>query len=373
MNDAVRWTANAILMMDRTFSVPARRYVTSDSLHCVERTDDAPCLVSAERLFSDYVSHHNIGARGIKNSEEPAIALWRLGFAGILPAMKNRDKNCPPPRVSVIIPSRDGYRGGCLPRLLESIETQTFREFEVIVIKGVFPQGKAINQGADQARGDILLVLDDDSRLADPAVFQTLVDVLDADPAIGMAGASIVVPPEASTFQRRAARQFPRFNTPVVDAVTDSDFACHGCCAFPMRVFNAVGRERADIIRGLDPDLRARLRAAGYRVVLAPHARIYHPLPDGWHPLLNVFFRNGFGSAYTRKFHPEQVYETHESLDMDSFRPRSTLLYRALRFPLRLVRALLQGRFMRFAAYSSYACGYLWGMLTAKENAVERG
>jgi glycosyltransferase involved in cell wall biosynthesis len=287
--------------------------------------------------------------------------------------MNEQGVNVKPPRVSVVIPSRDGYREGRVPRLLESIEAQTYRDYEVIVVKGVFPQGKAINQGAEQARGDILVVLDDDSRLADETVIETLVAVLDADPSIGMAGSSIAVPPEARKFQQRAARQFPRFNTPVVNAVTDSDFACHGCCAFPISAFNAVGRERIDLIRGLDPDLRERLRAYGYRVVLAPNVRTYHPLPDGWGPLLRVFFRNGFGSAHTRKFKPAQVFETHECLDMSTFRPRSSLLYRACRFPLRLLKALLQARFIRFAAYSAYACGYLWGMLTAEKSALERG
>ncbi|MCP4644875.1 MAG: glycosyltransferase [bacterium] len=270
------------------------------------------------------------------------------------------------PRVSVIIPSFDGHRDGCVPRLLESVHGQSYRDVEVIVIKGVSPQGRAINQGADQARGEILLVLDDDSRLADQGVFQRLVDALDADSSIGMAGASIVVPPEASAFQRRAATQFPRFNTPVVDHVTDSDLACHGCCAFRTEVFNEIGREREDILRGLDPDLRVRLRDAGYRVVLVPDCRIYHPLPDGWRRLLRIFFRNGFGSAYARKYQPESVYETHEALDSSDFQPRTTLGYRVARFPFRLTKALVMGQFMRFGAYCSYACGYLWGLATAK-------
>ncbi|HIJ74878.1 MAG TPA: glycosyltransferase [Candidatus Hydrogenedentes bacterium] len=277
------------------------------------------------------------------------------------------------PRVSVIIPSWDGYRDGCVPRLLESIESQTFQDFETHVVKGVSPQGKAINDGAARALGDILIILDDDSRLADETVFQKLVGTLDADASIGMAGASIVVPPDASGFQRRAARQFPRFNTPVVDAIADSDFACHGCCAIPARVFAEVGRERQDIIRGLDPDLRVRLRAAGYRVVLAPGACIYHPLPNGWGPLLRTFFRNGFGSAYARKFHPDSVYETHEKPGADTSRARISLGYRAMRFPLRLARALLRAQFLRFAAYLAYACGYFWGVFCAKEEAVGRG
>ena len=275
------------------------------------------------------------------------------------------------PRVSVIIPSLDGHREGRVPELLESVSRQTFDDFEVHVIKGVAPQGKAINQGLKRARGDVLIILDDDSRVADETVFQRLLDTLDADPNIGMAGASIVTPPHASAFQRRAAKQFPRFNTPVVHAITDSDLACHGCCAIPKRVFEEVGGEREDLIRGLDPDLRVRLRAAGYRVVLAPQARIYHPLPDGWRRLLGVFFRNGFGSAYARKFQPDSVYETHEELDSAGFRPNTVLPYRILRFPFRLLSALIRGKFMRFLAYCSYACGYVWGILGAKEKAID--
>lgn len=274
------------------------------------------------------------------------------------------------PRVSVIIPSWDGHRGGCVPRLLESIERQTFRDYEVHLVKGVAPQGRAINKGVAESRGEILLILDDDSRLADEHVFQRLVSTLDGDASIGMAGASIVLPPDASGFQRRAAMQFPRFHTPVVDTVTDSDLACHGCCAIPRRVFIEVGGEREDILRGLDPDLRVRLRGVGYRVVLAPNARIHHPLPEGWRRLLRTFFRNGYGSAYARKYQPESVYETHEELDSGSFQPRTTLAYRAARFPLRLVKALTTGQGMRFGAYCAYACGYIWGMATAKENAL---
>ena len=266
-----------------------------------------------------------------------------------------------PPRVSVIIPSWDGYRNGCVPRLLESVRAQTFTDYELHVIKGVSPQGKAINHGAALSRGKILLVLDDDSRLADETVFQRLVDTLDGEPKIGMAGASIVLAPEATAFQRRAARQFPRFNTPVVDVITDSDLACHGCCAIPSAVFRAVGQEREDIIRGLDPDLRVRLRASGYRVVLVPGARIFHPLPNGWRQLLRQFFRNGYGSAYAWKFQRESVYETHEELHDQTFVAKTSLPYRILRYPLRLLKALFTGQTMRFGAYGAYAFGYVWG------------
>lgn len=277
------------------------------------------------------------------------------------------------PRVSVIIPSLDGHRGGAVPRLLGSIERQTYRDYELIIVKGVAPQGKAINQGAAQARGEVLLILDDDSWLADETVFSKIMEVVESDARIGMAGASIVAPPDASPFQQRASCQFPRFNTPVVDTVTDSDLACHGCCAIPKKVFEEIGREREDIIRGLDPDLRVRLRQAGYRVVLVPQARIHHPLPEGWRKLLRTFFRNGFGSAYAQKFQPDSVYETRERLEAEGFQPKTTLLYRVIRFPFRILRAAVQGKSLRAGAYCAYACGYLWGMMTAREEARGSG
>lgn len=278
------------------------------------------------------------------------------------------DNNAPKaPRLSVIIPSWDGHRDGCVPRLLASVEGQSYTDVEVIVIKGVSPQGKAINQGAAQARGEIYIILDDDSLLADEDVFARLIQTLDDDERIGMAGASIILFPESNAFQQKAARQFPRFHTPVVDSVTDSDLACHGCCAIPRHIFEAVGGEREDLLRGLDPDLRVRIRAAGYRVVLAPQARIYHPLPASWSKLLRIFFRNGFGSAYAYKFQRGSVFETHEALHDRDFQPRTTLLYRLVRFPLRLLKALGEFQFMRFGAYCSYALGYAWGILTARK------
>jgi GT2 family glycosyltransferase len=275
------------------------------------------------------------------------------------------------PRVRVIIPSRDGFRDGFVPRLKESIAAQTYRDYEVREIVGVSPQGKAINLGVEGAACEILIILDDDSRLADEHVFQLLVDTLDADPTIGMAGAAIVLPPESSRFQRAASGQFPRFNVMPVKEVLDSDMACHGCCAIPTRIFHEVGGEREDIIRGLDPDLRVRLRERGYRVVLAPHARIYHPLPDGWKRLGRIFFRNGFGSAYAWKYQPDSVYETHEKLDAADFQPATSLPYRLLRYPWRLVAAALQWKWMRFYAYVAYALGYAWGLLTAQRQALE--
>jgi glycosyltransferase involved in cell wall biosynthesis len=270
------------------------------------------------------------------------------------------------PRVSLVIPSSDGFRGGAVPRLLESIDRQTYREHEVLLVKEISPQGRAINEGVRRSRGEYLVIMDDDSRLDGDDVLARLVDCLDRDPRVGMAGTSIAVDPESNRFQRHAARQFPRLNTPDVFEVTESDLACHGCCAIPRRVFDEVGGEREDILRGLDPDLRVRMRAAGYRVVLVPGARIFHPLPGGWLALAKTFFRNGFGSAYAQKFQPDSVYDTHEAVSSDKFEARTSFAYRVARFPARLIAAALRGQAIRLVAYSVYAAGYVYGFVRAR-------
>jgi glycosyltransferase involved in cell wall biosynthesis len=270
------------------------------------------------------------------------------------------------PRVSIVVPSLDGYRSGAVPRLLESVARQKYRDFETLVVRGISPQGRAINEGVRRSRGEYVVVVDDDSRLADDDVLARLVECLDSHPNVGMAGASIAMDPDASVFQRRAAKQFPRLHTPDVNAVTDSDLACHGCCAIPRRVFDEVGGEREDILRGLDPDLRVRLRAAGYRVALVPGARIYHPLPDGWRALAKTFFRNGFGSAYAQKFEPDSVYDTHEMVSSETFRPKTSLARRIARFPVRLIAAAFRGHDIRLVGYSVYAFGYAYGWARAR-------
>ena len=267
------------------------------------------------------------------------------------------------PPVSVIIPSFDGYRDGNVGRLTADLKQQSFKEIEVIIVKKVSPQGKAINLGAARARGEILLIVDDDSRMCQPRAIENLVRVLDKDKSVGMVGASLMAPPEANWLQRRAAREFPRHGVPVVDEITESDLVCHGCCALPRAVFEKIGGERENIIRGLDPDLRQRLRQAGYKIVLAPHTWIYHALPATPGKLFRTFFRNGMGSAYISRFHPELVYETHEKLESSDFKSKTSLGFRCLRFPFRLLGAFFSLKFLRFFGYLAYGLGFVFGIV----------
>ena len=265
--------------------------------------------------------------------------------------------------VSLVIPHFSPVRKENLDALLGEIREQTFKEVEVLIVSGISPQGKAINQGVRLAKGGILVVMDDDARMGPPDVIENLVKTLRENPAVGMAGASVLTPESANAFQRKAAAQFPRFHMPVVKTITDSDLACHGCVAFPMDFFRSIGMEREDILRGLDPDLRVRIRTAGRRVVLVPDAWVYHPLPASLGKFIRIFFRNGYGSAYMQWVHPELNYDTHEELNLGDFVPKRSFFFRLFRFPFRLLQSLLTFQWIRFLGYCVYSFGYVFGFV----------
>ncbi len=265
--------------------------------------------------------------------------------------------------VSVIIPHFYQGRKENLDALIADIRSQTFKSLEVIVVNGVFPQGRAINEGFRAAKGDLWIVMDDDSRVGHERVIENLVRIMREMSKVGMAGASVLSPTDANAFQKKAAAQFPRFNMPVVKEVMDSDLPCHGCAIFRPDVMRRVGMERETILRGLDPDLRVRIRDAGYRVVLVPDTWVYHPLPESFSKFVRTFFRNGYGTAYIQKYHPEINYDTDEKADLASFVAKRPLWYRVLRYPIRLLQSLIRLEWIRFAGYTVYVFGYLWGAI----------
>jgi GT2 family glycosyltransferase len=275
-------------------------------------------------------------------------------------------------KISVVIPSSDGYRDGKVPALIEMLERQTYQNKEVLLIKGVSPQGRAINMGASKAGGDILVIMDDDSLPADVSVLGNLIKPFLIDKKVGMSGASITVNPDASIFQKVVAREFPRFSVPVVKEVTESDLACHGCCAIPLGVFKDIGGENENLVRGLDPDLRQRLRAKGYKVVLAPDCLVYHPPPSSFSRFLKIMYRNGFGSAYAQKVHPELVYLTDERLKSGRRLYRSFAARIAV-YPLRMIDYIRGMKFFRLIGSTVYLFGFFSGYISYRKRYEDKG
>jgi len=272
----------------------------------------------------------------------------------------------PGPRVTIIIPT-DEYRSGNLECLLAQIKHQTFQRFEVVVVRGDRRQGRAINAAAAIARGDILLTMDDDTRLGHDDLLEKIVAALTSDDTIGIAGVSNLVPADVSWLVRRAMHELPRRSSRLVTRVTDSDMAEHPCLAVRKEIFYRIGGENELIPRGLDPYLRREVRRLGYRVVVIPNAWIHHLLPTTIRGILWQYFRNGMGSAYGKKFYPEFVVD--QALDHLREPTRdSTLPKRAFRYMRRLVIAVFTMRWIYLGTLVSYGLGYAWGMRSLKEN-----
>lgn len=264
--------------------------------------------------------------------------------------------------ISVVIPCGSSDREGNLNALLVDLEAQTLPPAEVHVVRGVGPSGRARNEGARRARGEVLVFLDDDVRLGHRGVLRAMAVCLASVERAGMVGAAQRLPANANRFQRMAARQIPRSTSPVVRAPTDSDMVVTACCAVRRELFWSLGGFREDIPRGVDPEFRHRLREAGWRTVVAPDAWFYHPMPDSLRTLCRTFFRNGRDSARVVRRFPHLALENPEGHVAVSLARRSPA-YRIARHAARLLRSAVALRWVGLAAQVSYLVGYAAGWL----------
>ena len=270
------------------------------------------------------------------------------------------------PEISIIIPTFDAYRDGYFVELLKQIGNQDLNNYEVIVIRGDPRQGRAINMGAELAKGRYLLTLDDDTSLPDPETFSKLVAVMEKHPEIGMAGGNNVIPEDASPFVRRVMKQIPRRSWKPVQEITDSDLAEHPCLIMRSEKFKKVGGENELIPRGLDPYLREEFRKLGKRIVVIPEVSYHHLPPDNLNKLLRQFYRNGRHAAYANRNYPQWVIETPSK--HGSFKTHKPFLLRILRFALQLLRALITIKPIWFLCEVAYAIGFAYDWFFAKES-----
>lgn len=268
-------------------------------------------------------------------------------------------------KVSIIIPSLDGYRDGNVPRLISQLKSQTFKNLEIIIIKGVRPNGKARNVGAKKAKGEILISIDDDVTLGHEKVIENLVRHLESDDTIGLLGISKLVPKDSNWFQRRCAKEIPRSTSPIYDELTEGDLVDHMCIGIRKDLYFKVGMENENLIRGTDPDLRYRIRQAGYKIAIAPNSWGYHPMPKTMGKLLEMFFRNGMGSSWVQRHYPELTF--HDSEDhTTSFKPRTSFQFRIITSLANLLKSIVRGHFFYLLARVSYAIGFAYGIFTGK-------
>jgi GT2 family glycosyltransferase len=209
------------------------------------------------------------------------------------------------PKVSIIIPSLDGSRGGNVEKLISDIKGQSFQDYELILVKGESPNGHARNVGAKTAKGEILVCDDDDAVLSDSKVINNLIVSLERDQQIGMTGASIDIPNDANWFQKLIPKESFGGTYPVKQDKEAYDEVQHTCCALSKRAYEFIGGENDRLISGTDVDLRYRLKKAGYRLVLAANCRVFHKLPDSPAKLWRQQFNFGYGTPLFMKECPE--------------------------------------------------------------------
>lgn len=264
------------------------------------------------------------------------------------------------PDVAVVIPSGDTSRDDSLAGLLQDLRKQTVVPVQIEVVRGVSPNGRARNQGVSLTTAEYLVFLDDDVRLGSPDVLEKLIAALQ-QPGVGLSGTSQLLPANSSPFQRRCAEQISRSQSPVVEVLTDSDMVTTQCCATRRDVLDRLGGFHDRILRGVDPELRHRYREAGYRIVIAPRAWHFHPMPESWKALCKMAYRNGYSSAFAQKHFPETVLFNPEG-HVDRFQARPSFLSRLLRRGGGLAAALLGGRWGGLA----YDLAYAWGFLRCR-------
>ena len=262
------------------------------------------------------------------------------------------------PSISVIIPSADGSCAGNVDLLVHDIESQTLRPWEVLVIKCLSPSGLARNVGARRASGEVLVFLDDDVRLGHERVLENMVGLL-TDQRIGMVGAAQILPVKSSLFQSAAGRQIPRSQSPIVDVVTETDMVTTACCAIRRAVFWELGGFNEYIPRGVDPEMRYRVRREGLQIVVAPHVWFYHPMPANWNELRHMSFRNGQQSAEAVWLMPSAALENPDG-HVAQFVARRSVLYRAVRHAGRFFLLLLMLRWIGVLSEGAYLVGYTW-------------
>lgn len=212
--------------------------------------------------------------------------------------------------VSVVVPTLHSLP----PALADSLRRQDWPLAEVEVVVGVRPNGRARNVGVARTHGDVLVFVDDDAVLADGTVVRRLVEPL-SEPTVGVTGASKLIPPDSTWFQRWVAREVPRIEHPIVSepVVTmpapENGYYCDvttTCCAMRRAVFDEVGGFSETLSRGVDTEFFVRVARAGYQIVLVPHAWVWHPAPATLTALLRKQFHYGYGHAQEVQHDPSR-------------------------------------------------------------------
>ena len=231
------------------------------------------------------------------------------------------------PKVSIIIPTKDNL--AAIKRCIESIKNKTrYENIEIIIVDNAsnkkevtdyynslsikiltytenFNFSKMNNFGVEHSTGDLLLFLNDDTKVLDPLWLDELVGIcLQKD--VGVVGAKLVffdnsIQHAGMLFLKTGAGFHPAMrqnkNSDVyhntVNVMKDCSAVTGACLLTTKKIFKQVGGfdNQFDIYYG-DSDLCLKIQDAGYRIVYTPFTELLH---DGsssishWHAGASFF------------------------------------------------------------------------------------
>lgn len=268
------------------------------------------------------------------------------------------------PLVSVIIPSFDGHRDGNVPKLVEQIRTTRFESLELLIVKGVRPNGRARDEGVQKARGQYFIFLDDDVQIGSDNFVTSLIEPLQSPNArIGVTGAAYLLPPHSSDFQKKVAAQIPRVECAPVQTLIESDMVCHACLAVSAKVYKEVGGESRILVSGTDPDFKARIRQHGYTVALSPNTWVYMATYENLPTLCWKAFATGKNSALTQRAFADRVFASGETTTEKV--PAERSFSQRIAFSVRkTLESICKGHWLYVLNRLCYAVGYGVGRLT---------
>ena len=209
-------------------------------------------------------------------------------------------------QIAAIIPSLHGTH---LESLVAALRTQTTPPDDIIIIRGVVPNGRARNQGVAQTNAEWLLFIDDDAIPGHTELIERLV-VSAQRPDVIAVGSARLLPADASLFQQQVADQVARIIHPIVavDTITNPDpphFYCNittTCLLIHRTWFNQTGGFDESLIRGVDTEFLVRLRRMATpswsaNIVQTGQTWVYHPAPNTVRALWRKHFNYGVGHA----------------------------------------------------------------------------
>ncbi len=236
------------------------------------------------------------------------LAVERRGLAATVArvgadALRVRRVVGAPATVSIVIPTRDGFRN--LRRCLAALERTRHADFEVLLVDngsrdratlellgasehrvlrapGPFNFARLNNAAVRETRGRYVVFLNDDTEPTDP-LWLTALEEHAQRPEVGAVGAKLLYADGRiqhagiATGIGGIAGHPGRFQWALPTVERDVSAVTAACLMMRREVFDAVGGfDEALPVNSNDVDLCLRLRAFGYLIVYTPHAVVRH-------------------------------------------------------------------------------------------------